>query len=338
MTDPFVQYILAHELGHFLGLADSNCSTSVMSGYANSNMTQISAEDCAAIADLMLPPPPDPPEDPRHCARESGIDDCKASPILLDLGGTGIWFGGQSDAVLFDVTGDGQLELVNWVRPGGGATFLVRDLDGNGIVDGAGELFGTATVMPDGSLAENGFLALAVLDEAWYGGNGDGKVNASDIGWYSLLVWIDSNANGLTEPGELQPLSAAGVLAIELDYRTLGRRDRHGNLYRYMSFLEPENRGWLLLRGRISPRWRAYSGTRALRRTLESTARALAPTCARHHRRLRPLVTNPTAVFGLKRAPIRNPGDERPLTCSWSTLSHPGNELESPPAHFRLTE
>ncbi|MEP0775169.1 MAG: matrixin family metalloprotease, partial [Acidobacteriota bacterium] len=271
MTDPFVQYILAHELGHFLGLADSNCSTSVMSGYANSNMTQISAEDCAAIADLMLPPPPDPPEDPRHCARESGIDDCKASPILLDLGGTGIWFGGQSDAVLFDVTGDGQLELVNWVRPGGGATFLVRDLDGNGIVDGAGELFGTATVMPDGSLAENGFLALAVLDEAWYGGNGDGKVNASDIGWYSLLVWIDSNANGLTEPGELQPLSAAGVLAIELDYRTLGRRDRHGNLYRYMSFLEPENRGWLLLRGRISPRWRAYSGTRALRRTLEST-------------------------------------------------------------------
>lgn len=233
--------VIGHEFGHLFGLQDAygqSCSSSLMYAYASGSATQISAEDCAAIADLMLPPPPDPPEDPRHCARESGIDDCKASPILLDRGGTGIWFGGQSDAVLFDVTGDGQLELVNWVRPGGGAAFLVRDLNGNGIVDGAGELFGTATVMPDGSLAENGFLALAVLDEAWYGGNGDGKVSASDIGWYSLLVWIDSNANGLTEPGELQPLSAAGVLAIELDYRTLGRRDRHGNLYRYMSFFE----------------------------------------------------------------------------------------------------
>ncbi len=236
-TNEYVPFLLAHEFGHLFGLDDvgsQNCASSLMYAFATGTGTQISLEDCQAISNQMIEAPPEP-EDPHQCARDSSPDDCKASPILLDLSGRGIRLGGQNAAVLFDITGDGWPEWVNWIEPGGHAALLARDLDGNGLVDGAAELFGTATALPDGSFAENGFVALAVLDEVAFGGNDDGIVDVRDAGWGSLLLWLDENADGVCEASEMTMIEDAGVVAIDLDYRTIGRRDRHGNLFRYMS-------------------------------------------------------------------------------------------------------
>ena len=53
--------------------------------------------------------------------------------------------------------------------------FLVRDINGNGTIDTGRELFGDNTLLSDGTIAANGFEALADLDS-----NADGVVDVND--------------------------------------------------------------------------------------------------------------------------------------------------------------
>jgi hypothetical protein len=62
--------------------------------------------------------------------------------------------------------------------------WLALDRNGNGRIDGAAELFGSDTVLADGTHAPNGFIALAELDA-----NGDGLIDASDPAFASLQLW-----------------------------------------------------------------------------------------------------------------------------------------------------
>src|SRR5262249_47985990 len=59
-----------------------------------------------------------------------------------------------------------------------------------------------------------GFRALAELDRQQNGGNGDGLLDPRDAAFNALRVWFDSNRNGMSEPGELAPLSAVGISSI----------------------------------------------------------------------------------------------------------------------------
>jgi hypothetical protein len=101
---------------------------------------------------------------------------------------------------------------------------LVRDLNGNGCIDDGSEMFGSATVLPDGSRASNGFMALAALDQ-----NGDGEISAPDPAFAELGVWTDSNQNGVTDPGELRSLSSVQIDALSLA-ATPARQVQQGNL------------------------------------------------------------------------------------------------------------
>ncbi|MGH7487823.1 MAG: hypothetical protein ACREMY_19810, partial [bacterium] len=84
-----------------------------------------------------------------------------------------------------------------------------------------------ATPLPDGTTG-NGFIALSQYDD-----NRDGVIDARDMIWTRLLAWTDGNHNGLTDHGELTPLSATAIKAIQLDYHLIGRRDSSGNFLRY---------------------------------------------------------------------------------------------------------
>lgn len=95
------------------------------------------------------------------------------------------------------------------------------------------ELFGNHTRLPDGTLASNGFVALAQYDELINGGNDDGVIDDSDAIFDKLRLWTDWNHNGQTDPGELQTLPQAGILSIGLDYRLAVKRDQYGNRFRY---------------------------------------------------------------------------------------------------------
>jgi hypothetical protein len=92
---------------------------------------------------------------------------------------------------------------------------------------------------------------LAAYDTPAQGGNGDGTISAADAVFSRLRLWIDANHDGVSQPGELVTLAAAGVVSIDLTYRTTGRRDGHGNYYRYRGLVH-------LASGRTVPMWDVF--------------------------------------------------------------------------------
>jgi hypothetical protein len=80
---------------------------------------------------------------------------------------------------------------------------LVYDRNGNGKVDGIGELFGSQT--------KDGFEVLETLDS-----NHDGRIDEQDQAFIDLRVWRDLNQNGVSGAGELFTLGQAGITKISL--------------------------------------------------------------------------------------------------------------------------
>gem|GEM_PF-6278962 len=94
------------------------------------------------------------------------------SPLILDLNGDPIRLYGTHAGVSFDIDGDGEDEEVAWTNPHSQEGFFWLDRNNNHIVDDGRELFGTATFLPTGEPASNGFEALASFDEPSQGGDG----------------------------------------------------------------------------------------------------------------------------------------------------------------------
>lgn len=153
-----------------------------------------------------------------------------SSPLVVDLDGGGIHTTSIFMPVRFDLDADGFQEETTWVNPGTGDAFLALDLDGNGVIDDGRELFGDATLLPDGREAANGFEALAVYDEPAFGGDGDGMISPGDGVWNRLRLWWDFNYDGFSEPWELMPLPAMSVGAIGLEFVELNHTDGNLNL------------------------------------------------------------------------------------------------------------
>ncbi len=140
-----------------------------------------------------------------------------------------------TDGVLFDMNGDGVAERVSWVATDSNVAFLAIDRDGDGLITSGWELVGEQTV----SGARNGFHALQLLTLASNGGVVRGSVSADDALLEELLLWSDTNHNGISEPSELrrasEPLSAIG-----LGYQPIREDDHFGNKFIF--------RGWAHLR------------------------------------------------------------------------------------------
>jgi len=177
-----------------------------------------------------------------YCAWE--LESCAeagcASPIIIDTDGSGFNLTSASNGVSFDFYGNGQPVQIAWTAPGSTNGWLALDRNGNGLIDSAQELFGNITAQPS-SNSPNGFLALAVFDQPENGGNGDGIIDSQDAIWSQLLVWIDANHDGISQPNELHHLADLGIHSIDLRYVTSWRQDVYGNKFRFRGRL---NRNW----------------------------------------------------------------------------------------------
>jgi hypothetical protein len=178
-----------------------------------------------------------------QCEDELGVlnAECQClhdTPIILDTDGAGFHLTNVTNGVNFDIANNGVAGRVAWTAPGSTNAFLALDRNGNGTIDNGSELFGNVTPQP--SLPHpNGFLALAVYDQPSNGGNGDGKIDASDAIYPKLLLWIDSNHDGISQAGELHSLPELGIAAIYLNYQLSWLRDQYGNLFRYRAAVTP---------------------------------------------------------------------------------------------------
>ncbi|SIT42325.1 Hemolysin-type calcium binding protein related domain (fragment) [Paraburkholderia ribeironis] len=124
------------------------------------------------------------------------------SPLVLDLTGSGINLTPlNTSSPYFDLTNDGFARQTGWIGTGTG--LLCFDPNDQNITN-ITQLFGNATT--------DGFDILRQLDT-----NRDNVINASDAAFASLRVWIDTNSNGVTDPGELYTLGQLGIVSINLN-------------------------------------------------------------------------------------------------------------------------
>jgi hypothetical protein len=107
-----------------------------------------------------------------------------------------------SKRVRFDLAGDTRTERWPWLRPA--AALLVWDPLQTGNITSGRQLFGSRTWQ---MFWKHGYQPLAALDD-----NRDGELKARELN--GICAWVDRNGNGVSEPGEVFPVSKLGITAI----------------------------------------------------------------------------------------------------------------------------
>lgn len=148
--------------------------------------------------------------------------------LVIDLEGDvhpGI--AGPEHAVRFDVDGDGAPETTSWPYATEAMPWL--DLDRNGAVDGAHELFSVHTRRPDGVVGPTALEALAAFDEAALGGDADGAITERDLVWNDLKLWVDLDHDGRSRAGEVFRPDDVCLVRLSLDADRERRHDGQGH-------------------------------------------------------------------------------------------------------------
>ncbi|MBS1720814.1 MAG: hypothetical protein JST35_10240 [Armatimonadetes bacterium] len=104
--------------------------------------------------------------------------------------------------VKFDLVGDGVTRTFDWVAPS--TIFLAWDPAQTGKITSGRQLFGSGTFWAE---LGNGYKALAALDD-----NRDGWLSGREL--TGIVGWQDRNGNGVSDLGEVTPITQLGVRRI----------------------------------------------------------------------------------------------------------------------------
>ena len=107
-------------------------------------------------------------------------------------------------------------EKTEWLVENSGDGFLVWDVDGDGKITSSKELFGNYDI--DGKEKfEHGYEKLALHFDK----DGNGIIEGDEL--EGLQIWMDDNADGITDEGELRSLAEFGITS--LDIRNIDKKD-----------------------------------------------------------------------------------------------------------------
>lgn len=138
------------------------------------------------------------------------------------------------DGVMFDLLGrrlNHKKVQTAWFATSKTENYYLVLPNSSGDVNGIDELFGDATLGPDGKYAKQGFAALAKYDDSR-----DKVISEDDEVFTKLRLWRDDNLDGVAQSSELHTLDEKGVLAIDLRYdKRYQETDKHGNVTKYKS-------------------------------------------------------------------------------------------------------
>lgn len=104
--------------------------------------------------------------------------------------------------VRFDLDGTGRQLEWQWITPD--AAWLVFDPQHTGKITSAIQMFGNRTFL---LFCPDGYQALSLLDD-----NRDGTLTGNELN--GLALWRDANANGISEPGEVRPVTSHGITTL----------------------------------------------------------------------------------------------------------------------------
>ena len=128
------------------------------------------------------------------------------------LTGAGVQTSAIDKGVQFDLGATGTKLNTGWIAGGDG--LLALDRNGDGIINDGSELFGSGTTLANGKRAADGYAAMAELDT-----NGDGTIDVKDGKFAELRVWVDGNADGVSQADELKSLADLGITKLNLDVK-----------------------------------------------------------------------------------------------------------------------
>ena len=219
----YLEEVMTHEIGHTLLLADvytNGCDS-------QTSMYWQSSPDYS----------PGYPTSADGCTINHIYTLRDESPIILSLSKRYPEL--TAPDVWFDLANCGTPQLLSWTRPDVIEGFLVLDRNGDGVISNGSEMFGNYTPIPGTlAIAANGFQALGAYDLAQNGGDEDGWITPNDAVFESLRIWMDSDHDGVSAPSELKSLRSLGIIAISVNARKSGRRDRYGNTFQFESDFE----------------------------------------------------------------------------------------------------
>jgi hypothetical protein len=144
--------------------------------------------------------------------------------MVFDVENNGIIMTLKQDGVSFDLDADGTPEQISWTAKDADDAILVADLNGNGRIDGGGEVIGRQFRMPGGATLPSGSMGLLHelqgfnREPAERAPPGAGQLDKNDEWFGRLNLWIDVNHDGRSDSTELTTLPAKNVTSIRMSF------------------------------------------------------------------------------------------------------------------------
>jgi hypothetical protein len=113
----------------------------------------------------------------------------------------------QSARVRFDLDGTGRQLEWQWITRD--AAWLVFDPRQTGKITSSIQMFGNRSFL---LFCSDGYQSLALLDD-----DGNGSISGSELS--GLALWNDINSDGISDPGEVKPVSEHGITSLSTSSR-----------------------------------------------------------------------------------------------------------------------